>query len=274
MHGASRNVQLEKGVVAIDLNLKVSFGGLIIGILIGLTGMGGGSLMTPMLIFLFNVHPAIAVGTDLMYASITKIVGSIQHIRQKTVDYAALKFLALGSVPGGVLGSLSIGWMEVHLNAEHVNRTIDHLLAAVYILIIIAMMVRWIQKRRGRLAMENPPVPAVKLVILGLTAGYIVGVTSVGSGALYIAVLAWIYPIAAARLVGTDIVQATLVTGVAAVTHLAFGNVDWALVLSLLIGSVPGILIGSRVTARVPDSVVRVAMVIMLCYSSFNLFSK
>lgn len=257
------------------MDVKVSLGGLIVGILIGLTGMGGGSVMTPIMIFLFHMHPAVAVGTDLVYASVTKVVGAIQHIRQKTVDFAALKFLSIGSVPGAIFGSALVGYMELHLPIQHVNTIIGQMLGAVYILLVIAMIWRWWAIKTDRQLKVAPTrLPKGKLVVLGLVAGCVVGLTSVGSGALYIAVLGLIYPIASAKMVGTDITQAVLVTGVAGIAHLAFGNVNLLMVASLLLGSIPGILIGSRLTVRIPESAVRLCMMMMLCWSGWNLLAK
>jgi uncharacterized membrane protein YfcA len=254
------------------MDWKVSLGGLVVGILIGLTGMGGGSVMTPMMIFLFHMHPTVAVGTDLVYSSITKVVGALQHIRQKTVDFKALGYMSIGSVPGALAGSLVVGYLERRLPLEHVDGVVGQTLGAVYILIVIAMAWRWWWSlRRPAQAESDVRLPRVGLVVLGLTAGFVVGLTSVGSGALFISVLALIYPVAAAKLVGTDIAEGVLVTGVAGLAHLAFGNVNLHMVWSLLIGSIPGILIGSRLTIRIPEPVVRVCLMTMLCWSSWNL---
>jgi uncharacterized membrane protein YfcA len=254
------------------MDWKVTLGGLLVGLLIGLTGMGGGSVMTPMMIFLFHMHPTVAVGTDLVYSCITKIAGTIQHIRQKTVDFKALGWMSAGSVPGALAGSLLVGCLQQRFPIDHVDATVSQALGGVYILIVLAMAWRWWwQTRRMRPAAEPVRVPRAGLVILGLSAGFVVGLTSVGSGALFISVLAMIYPVAAARLVGTDIAEGVLVTGVAGIAHWAFGNVNLPMVGSLLLGSVPGILLGSRLAIRVPEPVVRVGLMTMLCWSSYNL---
>ncbi|MBX5435872.1 MAG: sulfite exporter TauE/SafE family protein [Alicyclobacillaceae bacterium] len=258
------------------MDWKVSVVGFVVGVLIGLTGMGGGTVMTPLMIFVFHMHPALAVGTDLVYSSLTKMAGAIQHIRQRTVDFRALKFLAIGTVPGALGGSLLVGLLERHLPMQHFNTVVGRALGAVYILVIASMVWRWWAARRGgrRKPEGAVPLPRLGLVALGLVAGFLVGLTSVGSGTLYIAVLALIYPIASARMVGTDIVVGVLVTGVAGLTHMAFGNVDLRMVLSLLVGSIPGILLGSKVTVRLPEPAVRVGLMAMLCWSSWNLLLR
>lgn len=260
------------------MDLRLSFGGFVVGILMGLTGMGGGTLMTPMLIFLFHMKPALAVGTDLVYGAITKIFGSVQHVRQKTVDYAAFRWLAAGSVPGALLGSMLVGIMAKHVSMNRMNHEVDIWLGCVYILVLISMGGRGFLAMRRRKNHVAPPqhvrLPKVGLLCLGLVGGFLVGLTSIGGGSIFIAVMTIIYPIAGARLVGTDVVQAGLLTAVAGVTHLAFGNVDMEMVLSLIVGSVPGILIGSRLTTRVPERAVRVGLMAMLCYTSYSLLTK
>jgi uncharacterized membrane protein YfcA len=255
---------------------RLTIGGFFVGVLLGMTGMGGGTLMTPMLIFLFHMKPTLAVGTDLVYTAITKLAGSIQHLRQRTVDFPAFRWLALGSVPGALGGSIMVGSMTKHLNMNAVNHSVDIWLGIVYILIIITMVWRWYWSHlRGSKAQPTVPrLPKVPLLVLGLIGGFLVGVTSIGSGAIFIAVMTVIYPITSARMVGTDVVQAAILTAVAGLTHLLYGNVDLSIVLSLIIGSVPGTLIGSRLTTRVPDTAVRVGLMAMMFYTSWSLLTK
>ncbi|MCL6600759.1 MAG: sulfite exporter TauE/SafE family protein [Alicyclobacillus macrosporangiidus] len=253
------------------MDWKVALGGWVVGLLIGLTGMGGGSVMTPMMIFLFHMHPALAVGTDLVYSCVTKLAGTIQHIRQKTVDFRILGWMSLGSIPGALMGSLVVRHLEHQVAMDAADRVIGQMLGGMYILIVLAMAWRWWQKGRGTASVFPGRVPRVALSVLGLAAGFLVGLTSVGSGALLVSVLAMISSLSAARLVGTDIAAGVLVTGVAGLAHLAFGNVDLRMVVSLLVGSVPGILMGSRFIVRVPEPVVRVGLMTLLSWSSYNL---
>lgn len=256
---------------------RLSLGGLVVGLLIGLTGMGGGTLMTPMLIFLFHMKPTMAVGTDLVYGAITKIFGSVQHVRQKTIDFPAFRWLAYGSIPGALGGSLLVGVMTKRLPMTFVNHEVNIWLGCVYIIIVLAMGLRWylnVRKRRLNVPIKELRLPKVRLLVLGLLGGFLVGLTSVGSGSIFIAVMTMIYPIASARMVGTDVAQATVLLIVAGATHLAFGNVNLSVVLSLVIGSVPGILIGSRLTTHVPEKAVRAGIIAMLCYTSYSLLTK
>ncbi len=256
------------------MDLEVSLGGFVVGLLIGMTGMGGGLVMTPMMIFLFGVAPTVAVGTDLLYASITKLFGGWQHWRQKTVDWQVVKLLSIGSLPGALLGSMAILYLQT-LYIESVEGIVGRLLGLTYLLIAAVMIVRMF--RTGKRAQEAPePIKPDKrkMIALGLVGGFIVGMTSVGSGTLFMAVLLMIYPVAASRLVGTDIVQAVLVTGVAGIAHFAIGNVNLSMVGNLLIGSIPGILIGSRMSLKIPELAVRSCLFLMICLSGLKMLFK
>jgi len=249
------------------MSWEISFGGFVVGLLVGMTGMGGALVMTPMMIFLFGVNPTLAIGTDLVYASITKLFGAWQHWRQQTIDWTAVKLLSIGSVPGALLGVLTMMLLQAQF-ANAVEGIVGKLLGATYLLIAIVMVWRmFARKKPVNVAGNDMAPPRRKLITLGIFAGYIVGLTSVGSGTLFMAFLLMIYPIAVAKLVGTDIVQAVLVTGVAGVAHLAAGNVDMGLVGMLLIGSIPGILIGSRLTTKIPEFAVRACLFVMIFLS-------
>ncbi|MGZ4123405.1 MAG: sulfite exporter TauE/SafE family protein [Tumebacillaceae bacterium] len=257
------------------MNWEVSLGGLVVGLLVGMTGMGGALVMTPMMIFLFGVNPTVAVGTDLLYSSITKLFGAWQHWRQGTVDWAAVKMLSIGSVPGALCGVLTMYLLQRSYAAD-VQSVMGKLLGATYLLIAVVMVWRMLaSKRRGAAnGASLIKLDKRKMITLGLIAGYVVGLTSVGSGTLFVAVLVIIYPIAVARLVGTDIVQAVLVTGVAGLAHFFIGNVNWQMVLQLLIGSIPGILIGSRLTTRIPELAIRASLLLMVCLSGLKMLIK
>ncbi|PWK16160.1 sulfite exporter TauE/SafE family protein [Tumebacillus permanentifrigoris] len=286
------------------MNWELSFGGFVVGILVGMTGMGGALVMTPMMIFLFGVNPTVAVGTDLVYSSITKIFGAWQHWRQKTVDWTVVRLLSTGSVPGALAGALMMMILQKSY-ADSVQTILGKVLGLTYLLIALFMIWQMVRKlsemrtKRNELrhasqaeaaasqqelaatadgvltqAPETIRPDARKMIWLGLIAGFVVGLTSVGSGTLFMAVLVLIYPVAVARLVGTDIVQAVLVTGVAGLAHLSMGNVDLHLVGQLLIGSIPGILIGSRMTTRVPETFVRSSLVVLIFLAGFKMLMK
>ncbi|MDI3328194.1 MAG: sulfite exporter TauE/SafE family protein [Alicyclobacillaceae bacterium] len=248
---------------------EVSLGGFVVGLLIGLTGMGGGFIMTPMMIFIFGVAPSVAIGTDLVYASVTKMVGAWQHWRQRTVDLVVVKWLSAGSVPGAVLGALGVHEIHRWMGAQ-VDEVLRHVLGVTYLLVSLTMLVRI--RRRAPQGDDAALRPAPwKLIVLGVAGGFIVGLTSVGSGSLFMAVLTLVYPVAAVKLVGTDITQAFLVTGAAGLAHLALGTVDLGLAGRLLLGSVPGILLGSCLSARIPDGAVRISLAVMLVVSGVKL---
>lgn len=257
------------------MDFEIALGGFVVGLLIGLTGMGGGLVMTPMMIFLFGVSPTVAVGTDLLYASITKMFGAWQHWRQKTVDWTVVKYLSQGSVPGALAGVLTMMFLQGTF-AHSVEGIIGKVLGATYLLVAVLMIWRMVKKPADvKTQPDGQPVPPRrKMLLLGVVAGYIVGLTSVGSGTLFMALLVMIYPIAVARLVGTDIVQAVLVTGVAGIAHFAIGNVNLLMVGQLLIGSIPGILIGSRMTTKVPELAVRACLFLMIFLSGFKMLFK
>lgn len=252
------------------MDWSYSLGGFIVGLLIGMTGMGGGLIMTPMLIFLFGVSPTVAIGSDLVYMSITKMAGTWQHWRQKTIDFYAVKYLASGSIPGALAGVGLLTHMH-HSLGKTGDVVIARLLGITYLLVAVLMVWRILRQKQGKLPGEEQRPSPYQLVLLGLVGGFLVGFTSVGSGTLFMAVLVMIYPIASAKLVGTDIVQAMLVTGVAGLAHFAAGTVNLPLVGALLVGSIPGILLGSRLAVRLPDLWVRAALVFMLLFSGVKL---
>jgi uncharacterized membrane protein YfcA len=256
------------------MGIEMPFAGFIVGLIVGITGMGGALVMTPLMIFLFGVSPAVAIGTDLVYASITKMVGAYQHWRQRTIDFSIVKWMLTGSIPGALLGVLLIMFMQHQFDTKQLNSSIGKILGVTYLLIAGVMLwriFRWKNKTERPAEIKRPPKG--KLVALGLAGGFIVGMTSVGSGTLFMAVLTMIYPVASAKLVGTDILQAVVVTGVAGIAHLSIGNVDMSIVGQLLLGSIPGIILGSKLTTKIPDVAIRTALMVMLFLSGMKLLS-
>lgn len=238
-----------------------SLSGLFVGILVGITGVGGGSLMTPLLVVLFNVHPATAVGTDLLYAAITKSAGTVVHGANKTINWTIVSVLGMGSVPAALITlyllsgidrksigavsliTYSLGWMLF--------------LTAFLLLFRNAIVERVAEWRQGK-----PPVSAstVKVLtfILGVLLGTLVTLTSVGAGALGVTVLLMLYPRLQIRdIVGSDIVHAVPLTLVGGIGYWMIGEIDWMMLISLLIGSIPGIIIGSHLAPRMPDRLIR-----------------
>ncbi|MCS1350039.1 sulfite exporter TauE/SafE family protein [Mechercharimyces sp. CAU 1602] len=227
--------------------------GFLVGLLVGLTGMGGALLMTPLLILIYGFSPTMAVGTDLVYAAVTKAAGALQHFKQKTVDWDVVKKLALGSIPGGIIGVILIGFLH-QSPAFSFDLILKKFLGIIFILFAVMMLVRLLwtrEKAEGKLVKNR------SLKRVGFLGGLLVGITSVGSGSLFILFLMSRTSLSAALLVGTDVVHAFFLTLSTGMLHATFGNVDWVFVSYLLMGSIPGILLGGRLTLHVPDKLLR-----------------
>jgi uncharacterized membrane protein YfcA len=226
--------------------------------LVGMTGVGGGSLMTPLLVLLFGFHPATAVGTDLLYASITKTVGTAVHGKQRTVDWRIVRTLALGSVPASVLTLLVMSRVGTTTGAA--SGVLNLLLGGALLLTSLSVFFRpWILKWAGHHihAMSDRKL-AQRTVVLGAVLGVLVSVTSVGAGALGTTALLILYPrLPIARIAASDIAHAVPLTLIAGLGHWWLGSVDFALMLALLAGSIPGIIVGSLLAGRSSDSILR-----------------
>ncbi|MGQ0674355.1 MAG: sulfite exporter TauE/SafE family protein [Hyphomicrobium sp.] len=254
-------------------------GGFIIGFLIGITGVGAGSLTTPLLIWV-GYSPAVAVGTDLLFASLTKASAAWRHHRLGNVNWGILGWLALGSIPGA---ALMLGWLYHAQHQEALDMTvlasaIKQVLAGTLVLSSLAILISvWLKGHRPPEHEAATDVPARRwpTLIFGVVLGAMVALTSVGAGAIGVAVLTGLYPmLLARRVVGTDIVHAIPLTFVSGLGHAGMGNIDLTLLATLLAGSVPGILIGSRVTGLIPDWLLRVALSIILLWAAYVIFHK
>ena len=233
--------------------------------LVGLTGVGGGSLMTPLLVLLFGFHPSTAVGSDLLYASVTKSVGTVVHGKQQTVDWQIVGALAIGSVPAAILTLLVMS--RIGTMSGEASRVLGLLLGVSLLLTSLAVFFRpWILRWAGEHidAMGRPR--AMRWTIaLGAMLGVLVSITSVGAGALGTTALLILYPrLPVARIAGSDIAHAVPLTLIAGIGHWLMGSVDFALILALLIGSVPGIIIGSLLGSRARDEVLRPILAVTL----------
>ncbi len=236
-----------------------SLSGLAVGALVGMTGVGGGSLMTPLLVLLFGVHPATAVGTDLLYAAITKSRGTLVHGSSKTVDWRITGRLALGSVPAAIVTLVLAHYFGL-LGSNSGSALITSVLGVALILTAVALVFRTkLLEIAARRVPELDPVRAAQLtVVTGVVLGVLVSLSSVGAGAIGMTALVFLYPkLPTARLVGSDLAHAVPLTLVAGLAHWLFGTVDWTLLASLLVGSLPGIVVGSYAAARVPEKVLR-----------------
>ena len=254
------------------IDIGIALAGLIVGIVVGLTGMGGGALMTPILVIGFGIEPLAAVSSDLVAAVVMKPIGGGIHFRRGTVHTGLVKWLALGSVPGALLGSYVVG----HLGND-VGDTIKTVLGIVLLIAAGAMVVRGYLSRHRAAGVEGDealrvPVKRAATLTIGLVGGTIVGMTSVGSGSLMIVALMLLYPtLSSKELVGTDLVQAVPLVLAAAIGHLLWGEFELGLTSSLLIGAVPGVIIGAHVSSRAPDAIIRPILVLVLALSALKL---
>ena len=250
----------------------IVLGSAIIGLLVGITGAGGGALMTPMLILLFGVKPSTAISSDLVAAVLMRPFGAAVHMRAGTVNYRLVKWMVIGSVPAAFLGSFLL-----HLigHAKSAETSIQTYLGAALLVGAGAMMLRYLLDRRGsgdraRYVTDVAPRPG-PTVALGALGGLVVGLTSVGSGSLMIVGLLFVYPMLGAnQLVGTDLTQAVPLTLAAACGALLFGHVELSVTGSLVIGSVPAVLVGSLLSSSVPDRFIRPAIAFVIYASGLK----
>ena len=236
--------------------------GFVVGAIVGLTGVGGGSLMTPLLVLAFGIHPATAVGTDLLHAAITKAGGTYVHAKQGRVDWRITGLLALGSIPSAVVTLWTLRAVTGGLGgSEIITTTLGiALLLTAAVLVLRSCLRRWSQTHRT----EGTRHPAFT-VLTGAVLGFLVSISSVGAGALGVTALFFLYPrLSAARIVASDLAHAVPLTLVAGCGHWLFGTVDWHLLGSLLVGSLPGIFIGSQFVGRIPETVLRILLAAML----------
>ena len=250
--------------------------GLGVGILVGMTGIGGGSLMTPMLILVFGVTPITAIGTDLAYAAVTKTVGGFKHWRQKTVDVQLSSWMAIGSVPAAVGGVWVLDLLE-----DAAGRDFEDLLLAILagalLLTGAATLVRAFLKRmheRERDTIKLERRHKVAAVVLGVCVGFVLGVTSAGSGALIAVGLILLFRLSPTRVVGTDVFHAAVLLWAAGLAHVTAGNVDFGLAGTILIGSVPGVWLGSHWSVRVQPAVLRTTLAVVLIGAGLALLIK
>ena len=253
------------------IDAYIVLGSAVVGLLVGLTGAGGGALMTPMLILLFGVKAPAAISSDLVAAVLMRPVGAAVHMRKGTVNYRLVGWLALGSVPMAFLGA----WLLKQLGGTSSSQQdVEIALGAALLAGAAAMVVRFVMDRKSgpRTArVDQVAIRPVPTVLIGMVGGLIVGMTSVGSGSLMIVLLLFAYPkLAAGRLVGTDLTQAVPLTAAAALGALAFGHVEFGVTASIIVGSVPAVLIGSLLSSRAPDKYIRPAITFVILASGLK----
>ena len=240
------------------INPLYAISGLVVGVLVGFTGVGGGSLMTPLLVLAFGIHPAVAVGTDLLYSAVTKSAGTVVHGFRGTVDWGIVLRLAAGSVPATALTLVALSRSPQIKDSGHGLITVA--LGLALILTSVAILFRqtiaaFFAKHMGELPQRQT---TILTVILGALLGVLVSISSVGAGAIGVTVLLVLYPkLSSGRLVGSDIAHAVPLSLIAGLGQWAMGSVNWPLLASLLVGSIPGIIFGSLLSTRAPDRVLR-----------------
>ena len=245
-----------------------------VGLLVGMTGVGGGSLMTPLLILLFGVHPATAVGTDLLYAAATKAGGSVVHNLARSIHWPAVIRLASGSIPASIL-TLLILW-QLDLRGDAARSLVNVVLAFALMLTAASLIFRkaLLEALGRRMEQLDERAIARATVLVGIALGVLVSISSVGAGAVGVTALLLLYPrLPMARIVGSDIAHAVPLTLIAGIGHWAMGAIDWPLMGVLLIGSLPGIVIGSYFATRVPETALRLLLAVTLIVVAGKLVS-
>jgi uncharacterized protein len=248
--------------------------GLVVGFVVGLSGVGGSSLMTPLMILVLGVKPLIAVGTDLAYSVPTKLLGAYVHRGQGTVDRRTVLYLSLGGIPGAVLGLVALSTLRTHLGLSRLNELLKHGVGLLLLLVAATILLTPLLRRRHGQppALSWTPALTVCVVALGAVVGVLVSLTSIGSGSITLPALYLLLPrLGLRRLVGSDVAFAALLIPVAALGHLQMGSVNVALAANLVLGSLPGVFIGSKLCARLPDSWLRPALAGVLVFAGSRL---
>ena len=254
------------------MNWQLALSGLCIGALVGMTGMGGGSLMTPLLVIVFGFNPAVAVGTDLVHGALFKTVGAIRHRALGTVQARLSGWMLLGSAPMSLVGVWVSDWMRHHYG-DGAQTLQSRVLGVALVIGAAGLVAKNLMKFRS--APDGPFIltrrDRIAAVLIGLGGGFMVGLTSVGSGVFFGLSLLVLFPLRSSKVVGTDIFHAAALLWVAGAGHLVAGNVDLGAVGWLLIGSLPGVLIGSHISVRLPDRMLQLALAVTLAASGAKL---
>ncbi|MEI6374413.1 MAG: sulfite exporter TauE/SafE family protein [Actinomycetes bacterium] len=263
-----------------SLDVWLAVGGLLAGLMVGLTGMGGAVLVTPLLILVFGLPPAVAVSSDVVANAIIKPVGSIVHVRTRTVHWGLVQWLSLGSVPGILLGTIVFARA---LSDPASAAQLKYIIGIVLLIALAASVVRpWIVRLRRSdvevVAPDDPrrgpmaPIKRVLTLAVGFVVGIIVGMTSVGSGSLIVISLLVLYPLLAPRvLVGTDLTQAVPMLAAGALAHMTIGDVDWRVTGALLVGQIPGVWLGARMSSRYDGRLLKALLMVVLAATALKL---
>jgi len=261
----------------LGINPEIVLFGLGVGVLIGLTGIGGGALMTPLLIIVLGVHPVVAVGTDLTYGAITKTLGGYKHLRKGTVDLGVSKWLAYGGVPGSLIGVLLVDRLH-----KVYGKSFDHaligciagaLLIVASVVLVRTLLLSHLAERESE-SFHFSPRAGAAAIVLGFVLGVILGMTSVGSGALIGVAMIVIFRLTPQRVAGSSVFLAAMLLWVAGTAQMVSGNVDYGLVGNILVGSMPGVWIGAHFVDRVPDHALRITLGAVLLGSALAMVNN
>ncbi len=257
----------------IIFSLPLTLTGLGVGFLVGLTGVGGGALLTPVLIFGFHVAPIVAVGTDLLFAAITKSVGAVTHARQATVHWRIVKLLLLGSIPSAIISVIILSSLQSSIG--DLDGLIRNIIGVTLVITAVGLLLKKpvCVSESAAISSEISQRRSIATVIAGAVLGFLVTFSSIGAGAIGVVVLCWLYPqLSIGKVIGTDIVHAVGLTFVASIGHMQLGSVDYSLLMALLLGSLPGIYIGSRLSVFVPEKIMKRVMAGLLVIIGINIF--
>lgn len=247
----------------IIMSISIIMMGFIIGGLVGVTGIGGAALLTPFLLTL-GISPSVAVGTDLVYNSITKMFGISQHWKQKTINFRLVKYLAIGSIPSAIIAVVTIHFLPIfHYSREGI---IKYILGYVLILAAISILIKaffYNESTQNYFQRQTMVQKKSLTILIGAILGFIVGLISVGSGSLFAIAMIYLYQLRPSELVGTDITHAFLLVTVASILNMNLGNVDYLLLIHLIIGSIPGVILGSKFSTKIPVKPLQVFLAII-----------
>jgi uncharacterized membrane protein YfcA len=255
---------------------KIVFFGFGVGFLVGMTGMGGGSLMTPLLVLLFGVKPTTAIGTDIAYAAVTKTAGSWRHLKLKTVNMPLVYWMAIGSVPLAIVGVWVLDLLKRDLG-DRLDETVFAILAACLLVVGAATLLRGVflaKKIQERDDFEMHTRHKVAAVGIGATTGFVIGLSSAGSGTLIGMMLLTVYRLRPQKVVGTDVVHAAILLWAAGIAHAIGGNVDYGLAANILVGSIPGVIIGSNLSVKWPQGLLRGVLGVVLVGAGLTIMNK
>jgi uncharacterized membrane protein YfcA len=248
--------------------------GFAVGLLVGITGTGGGSVMTPLLIIVFGINPATAIGTDIAYSAVEKSVGGVRQLRAGNVDVPLSTRMAIGSVPAAVLGVIGLKYLERHLGSNF-ETIIFSLLAAALLLTGAALLARaLINVGEEHNAVELTRKRTAQAIAIGACVGFVVGLTSAGSGALIAVGLILLFRLRPPKVVGTDLFHASIVLWAAGIAHVFAGDIDYGLAGTLLVGAIPGVLISTQISLRAPQAALRLALAVVLVGAGLGMLTK